>query len=282
MINLPDFNSRLVKSSKVFALASVLSLCCACGGSQPSDTPEGGAPASPISGEVEIKGDEVASSNGEATAEEKKGEQPAEQQATAEQTSEVASSEEPAAPSEAAEVADNGGEQKKEKAESGPVRKNLATTKVRDPFDKYYGAPAIGTSLTGGVKPSTDRGNKGLNSAYKRKLAAQKAKDNPKPMVRVNKPDVKVTGILRSGSSYQAILQGPEKAIMVSPGQNISGYRVAAVTGQDVTLVYKGKYKFVIPLEKEVFGNTGNPDATAGNMSSNDGIRPPVVETYTK
>lgn len=282
MVNLPVFNSRLANSCKVFALASVLSLCCACGGSQPADNPEGGASASPISGEVEIKNDEVASSNGEATAEENKGGQTADQAQATAQTSEAASSVETAPQAEPTEVADNSGEQKKEKVDNGPVRTNLATTKVRDPFDKYYGAPAIGTSLTGGVRPSTDKGNKGLNSAYKRKLAAQEAKKNPKPVVKVNKPDVKVTGILRSGSSYQAILQGPEKAIMVSPGQTISGYRVAAVTGQDVTLVYKNKYKFVIPLEKEVFGNTGNPDAAAGKMSSNDGIRPPVVETYNQ
>lgn len=272
MKNLPVVSQDMFKTCKVFAIAGLLSLCCACGGSQPSDAPEGNVSASPISGEVEVKGDEVQSSTGEATAEENK----------TEQTSEAAAAENNAPEGQSAEVADNNSNPPQAKADNTPVRKNLATTKVRDPFDKYYGAPAIGTSLTGGIKPSTDRGNKGLNSAYQRKIAAKKAMETPKPVVKVHKPDVKVTGILRSGSNYKAILQGPEKAVMVSPGEVIGGYRVAAVTSQDVTLIYKGKYKFVIPLEKEVFGSMGTPDPSAGKLTNNAAFAPPVVETVGK
>ncbi|MDO5296099.1 MAG: hypothetical protein Q4F00_05560 [bacterium] len=277
MKNLPIVSQNVLRNCKVFAIAGMLSLCCACGGSEPADNPEGNVSSSPVSGEVDVKGDEVQSASGEATAEENKTEQ------TSEAVASGNSSE-----SEPAEVADNGSDnqaqakQNEAKVDNGPTRKNLATTKVRDPFDKYYGAPAIGTSLTGGVKPSSDRGSKGLNSAYQRKIAAKKALETPKPVVKVHKPDVKVTGILRSGSNYQAILQGPEKAIMVSSGETIGGYRVAAVTSQDVTLVYKGKYKFVIPLEKEVFGSMGTPDPAAGNLSSKAAFGPPVIEHINK
>ena len=275
MKNLPVFTQGLLKGCKVFAIVGALSLCCACGGSQPSNNPGGDVSASPISGEVEVKGDEVASSSGEATAAEP---------ASTEQAAADAGTENNETADTPSEVADNNSapsaqaEKPKESADKAPTGRVMAGGKLRDPFDKFFGAPAIGTSLAGGVKPSTDKGHQGINPAYARKLAAKKAQETPKPVVKVSKPDVKVTGILRSGSSYKAILQGPQKAIMVSSGETIGGYRIAAVTEKDVTLVYKGKYKFVIPLEKEVFGSTGIPSADAGKMTNNDGVAAPVIE----
>lgn len=261
MKNLPVFSKNLLKGCKVFAIAGAFALCCACGGSETSETPEGEVSASPMSGEVEVQGGEVDSNSGSATAEEaapeegKKADLAAAGEVVEKAVDDVV---------EGAEKAVAAAEDAKAEAEQNDTVAShfMASGKLRDPFDKYAGAPAIGTSLAGGVKPTTDKARTQVSSAYKKQMAA-KAAEEAKAVVKVNKPDVKVTGILRSGNVYKAILQGPEKAIMVSSGEQIGGYRIAAVTSRDVTLVYKNKYKFVIPLEKEVFGNTGAPETPA-------------------
>ena len=97
MKNLPIVSQSVLRNCKVFAIAGMLSLCCACGGSEPADNPEGNVSSSPVSGEVDVKGDEVQSASGEATAEENKTEQ------TSQAVANGNSSE-----SEPAEVADNG------------------------------------------------------------------------------------------------------------------------------------------------------------------------------
>lgn len=265
MKNLPVFTQNMLKGCKVFALVGMLSLCCACGGSTPSETPEGEVSASPMSGEIEVKGNEVGSSSGQATTEETK----------SKATDSTTESQDSTAESETDNntEANNASAKKAEETKQGGNTK--AVGNVRDPFDKYYGAPAIGTSLSGGIKPSSDKGIKD-SSAYKKYLKGKKKDDN-KPVVKVNKPNVKVTGLFRSGSSYKAILQGPERAVIVGIGEKIGGYSVTAITSKDVTLVYKGKYKFVIPMEKEVFGSTGASE-TASKLGNNEAVEAPVVE----
>lgn len=266
MKNLPVFSQNLLKGCKVFAIASALSLCCACGGSEPAETPEGEVAASPMSGEVEVQGGEVESNSGTATADEtapegKKADLAAAGDVVGEAVGDMVEGAKNAVEAVAEEA------QPKEENNDAVSSHFMVNGKLRDPFDKFAGAPAIGTSLAGGVKPSTNRARTEVSSAYKKQLAKKAAKE-AEAVVKVNKPDVKVTGILRSGNVYKAILQGPEKAIMVSSGENIGGYRIAAVTDRDVTLVYKNKYKFVIPLEKEVFGNTGAPESPAPQQNA--------------
>jgi hypothetical protein len=65
---------------------------------------------------------------------------------------------------------------------------------------------------------------------------------------------VKVTAIFRSGNNYTALIQGGTNAMLIKPGDVLAGYKVTNITDKNVTIVYKGKYKFVIPMEKETFG----------------------------
>ena len=267
MQNLPVIYKNMLKGCKVFALVGALSLCCACGGSDTAETPEAGSTASPMSGEVEVSGgEEVESTSGEATAsEEGKTEEAKAEEGSEEAASDEASAESSEGGEKEVASADAGAEAKAEEAKAEEAKVEPSPTRVRtvgnvrDPFNKFYGDPAIGTSLTGNTSKIINKGKTEVSAGYKKKVAAKKAKESAEAVVKVSKPNVKVTGILRSGANYKAILQGPEKAIMVSSGENIAGYRIAAISDKDVTLVYKNKYKFVLPMEKETFGSTGAP-----------------------
>ncbi len=263
MKNLPVICQDLLKGCKVFAVVGALSLCCACGGGSDSGkTPDENVSASPMSGEVVVNGSDVETKSGEETASEAKSENSGEAGETAANGEELGSS--AGASGAVAESGDAAGAQAEAAKSNAPKVKSIGV--VRDPFNRFYGMPAVGTSLSGGVKPTVDKGRMAVSSAYRKRAARKQEVEKPKPVVKVSKPNVKVTGILKSGSTYKAILQGPERAIMVSSGEKVGGYRIAAVTDKDVTLVYKDKYKFVIPMEQETFGSKGTPDASAGNM----------------
>lgn len=267
MKNLPVICQDLLKGCKVFAVVGALSLCCACGGggSDSGNKPEENVSASPMSGEVVVNGNDVETKSGEETASEAK----SEDSGAAGETADAGEGDGQAAPSAEASgaVAEGGGAagaQAETAKPNAPKVKSVGV--IRDPFNRFHGMPAVSTSLSGGVRPTVDKGRVAVSSAYRKRIAKKQEAAKPKPVVKVSKPNVKVTGILKSGSTYKAILQGPERAIMVSSGESIGGYRIAAVTDKDVTLVYKDKYKFVIPMEQETFGSKGTPDASAGNI----------------
>lgn len=92
-------------------------------------------------------------------------------------------------------------------------------------------------------------------------------KVDAKPEVVVQKPDIKVTGIVRSGGSYRAILTGPENSYIVASGEKLGAYSVSSITANSVTLTYQN-HKFTLPLEQESFGPGGTRADQGGGASS--------------
>jgi len=133
--------------------------------------------------------------------------------------------------------------------------------RVRDPFinpleasvvpvEPQAGAavPAVGSTEAGAAAPV-------MGSS----LGALK---KPKAPV-MPTPEVSVTGLVRSGTGYRAILTGPDGSLIVGTGQKVGPFQIASISPKGVVLAWKGQ-KLTLPLEREQFGPDGQPRAMEG------------------
>ncbi len=243
-MNLPDVCTKFFRFSSIFALSCMLFTCAACdsGSSNEESSPDSsGTPA--VSGEVEVTEQDSASAGTSSESGEVSDSGSAEQAASAGDA--AASSEASAKP-----------EPKRQVHVASPDR-------VRDPFLNKMAAVSIPSRMKNnrGVAPAaaSKNGPAGKAGAPARAGApsakgVKGADAPPAEEVKVEKPDVKVTAIFKSGNNYSALIQGGKNAMLIKPGDVIAGYKVTNISDKNVTIVYKGKYKFVIPMEKETFG----------------------------
>ena len=145
-----------------------------------------------------------------------------------------------------------------------PAPEVHALGQVRDPFIIPVGgavveaaAPTAAASPAAGASPEAP---------------AEAATPEPPP---IEKPDIKVTGIVRSGSGFRAILTGPENSYIVAQGEKLGSYTVTKVTSNSVTLTFK-KNSFTLPMEQEVFGPSGSKtEGESGGAGPGAGAPPP-------
>ena len=64
-------------------------------------------------------------------------------------------------------------------------------------------------------------------------------------------PDVKVNGIVSSGKERQAIISTSAGTRLITTGQKLGDYRVAAIGTNYVSFSYGGKKIFKVPMENE-------------------------------
>lgn len=64
-------------------------------------------------------------------------------------------------------------------------------------------------------------------------------------------PEVKVTGIVMSGSGNQAIISTDVGTRMISTGQKLGDYKVSSISNKKVVFSYGGDKFFDVPLEPE-------------------------------
>lgn len=155
-----------------------------------------------------------------------------------------------------------------EASPSRPAPQARAVGQVRDPFVN----PTIGQSVATTPPPAAQTppvDNDGGPDAGDRATPAS-------PEVVVQKPDIKVTGIVRSGGTYRAILTGPENSYIVAPGEKLGAYSVSSITSNSVTLTYQN-HKFTLPLEQENFGPGGAQGGGAATGGANRGAGAPVA-----
>lgn len=158
-----------------------------------------------------------------------------------------------------------------EASPSRPAPQARAVGQVRDPFVN----PTAGSSVVAGpttptpTSPTPAVDNDGGKDAGEESAAT-------KPEVVVQKPDIKVTGIVRSGGTYRAILTGPENSYIVAPGEKLGAYSVSSITANTVTLTYQN-HKFTLPLEQETFGPGGAQGGGAATGGANRGGGAPAA-----
>lgn len=242
-MNLPEVSTKFFRFSSIVAIACMLFTCAACdsGSSNEENAPDS-ASTPAVSGEVEVTEQDSASADTGSGAGDVSAAEGADQAASAGGS----------APAEAAAKP----EPKRQVHVASPDR-------VRDPFLNKMAAVSIPSRMKNnrGAAPSA-AGNRGPAGK-----AAPSAKSNapgakgvkapdapPAEEVKVEKPDAKVTAIFRSGNNFTALIQGGNNAMLIKPGDVIAGYKITNISDKNVTMVYKGKYKFVLPLEKETFG----------------------------
>lgn len=155
-----------------------------------------------------------------------------------------------------------------EASPSRPAPQARAVGQVRDPFvNPTSSEPIAGPTTPTSPTPAVD--NDGGRDPGEESAAA-------KPEVVVQKPDIKVTGIVRSGGTYRAILTGPENSYIVAPGEKLGAYSVSSITSNTVTLTYQN-HKFTLPLEQETFGPGGAQGGGAATGGANRGGGAPAA-----
>lgn len=219
MMNLPEIATRLRRGSAALALVVTLALCAACGG--------GGGGAKEEPGTTD-SGTPPAVSGEVQVTEEEMAQQP--------ETPEVT----PPTP----------------ERRAPEVRK---VGRVRDPFIN----PLQGSVAPVDIQPQATAaataaaGDAGAAAATPMTVDSFAALKKPKAPV-MPKPDLVVTGLLRSGSGYRAILTGPDGSLIVAVGQKVDPFRIASISPKGVVLAWKGQ-KMTLPLEQEQFGPDGLP-----------------------
>lgn len=125
--------------------------------------------------------------------------------------------------------------------------------RVRDPFINPLEASVVPVQPAGPVtQPGVAAPAGGAAPMTGAPLAGfQKPKAPEMPT-----PDVMVTGLVRSGATYRAILTGPEGSLIVAAGQKVGSFQVASISPKGVVLSWKGQ-KVTLPLEREEFGPDG-------------------------
>lgn len=156
-----------------------------------------------------------------------------------------------------------------EASPSRPAPQARAVGQVRDPFVN----PTVGQSVAGPTTPPTTSPTPPVDNDGGR----DEGEGPPaKPEVVVQKPDIKVTGIVRSGGTYRAILTGPENSYIVAPGEKLGAYSVSSITSNTVTLTYQN-HKFTLPLEQETFGPGGAQGGGAATGGASRGGGAPAA-----
>jgi len=131
--------------------------------------------------------------------------------------------------------------------------------RVRDPFINPLQASVVPTEPQVSA-PVSEAGTAG--AAVPMTGASFGALKKPKAPV-MPTPDVTVTGLVRSGSGYRAILTGPDGSLIVATGQKVGPFQIASISPKGVVLTWKGQ-KVTLPLEREQFGPDGLPRQTEG------------------
>ena len=218
MMNLPQIATRLRRGSAALALVVTLTLGAACGGGGGGGTEE---PGTTDSGTPPAVSGEVQ------VTEEEMAQQP--------ETPEVT----PPTP----------------ERRAPEVRK---VGRVRDPFiNPLQGSVAPVDIQPQATAAATAAAGDASAAAPPRAAGSFAALTKPKAPV-MPKPDLIVTGLLRSGSGYRAILTGPDGSLIVAVGQKVDPFRIASISPKGVVLAWKGQ-KMTLPLEQEQFGPGGLP-----------------------
>lgn len=153
---------------------------------------------------------------------------------------------------------------------SRPAPQARAVGQVRDPFVNPTSGAVAGPTTPPPTTPATPAvDNDGGSDPGEGTAPA-------KPEVVVQKPDIKVTGIVRSGGSYRAILTGPENSYIVAAGEKLGAYSVSSITSNTVTLTYQN-HKFTLPLEQETFGPGGAQGGGAATGGASKGAGAPAA-----
>ena len=64
-------------------------------------------------------------------------------------------------------------------------------------------------------------------------------------------PEVTISGIVRSGSGNQAIISTANGTRVITTGQKLGDYRVAAIGDKSVSFSYGGGKIFKVPMDSE-------------------------------
>lgn len=101
-------------------------------------------------------------------------------------------------------------------------------------------------------KPSPDRPNPKVDRlpGLQTSQGSQTAESEAVAAV-VPAPDVKVNGIVTSGQERQAIISTSMGTRLISKGQKLGDYRVAAIGTNYVSFSYGGEKIFKVPMETE-------------------------------
>ena len=99
------------------------------------------------------------------------------------------------------------------------------------------------------IKPRTPA--PAVKSAQSGSTVAAAAPAEEEPEVEIPAPEVSVTGIVSSGSGNQAIISTSVGMKVISVGQKLGDYRVAAINPTSVVFSYGGQKTFKVPLESE-------------------------------
>lgn len=133
-----------------------------------------------------------------------------------------------------------------------PVKPTITN---RDPFVNLVNAGTVSAGSTSRVRAAqssgaTVRPAASVVRANPGAVAAAAAAVEPEPEVIVPAPEVTITGIVKSRGGHQAIINSGSNSHIVSAGQKIGDYRVAAITDTAVTFTNSGK-SFKIPIESQ-------------------------------
>jgi hypothetical protein len=129
-----------------------------------------------------------------------------------------------------------------------------AVGRVRDPFINPLQASVVPVEPQASA-PAMAAG--GASAAGPTSAGSFAALKKPKAPV-MPTPDVTVTGLVRSGSGYRAILTGPDGSLIVATGQKVGPFQIGSISPKGVVLTWKGQ-KVTLPLEREQFGPDGLP-----------------------
>ncbi len=131
-----------------------------------------------------------------------------------------------------------------------PVKPTITN---RDPFVNQVNAGTVSSGSTSRIRPAQSAGatvKPAAAAARGKSAGAVAAAAAAEPEVIVPAPEVTITGIVKSRGGHQAIINSGSNSHIVSAGQKIGDYRVAAITDTAVTFTNSGK-SFKVPIESQ-------------------------------